>query len=54
MLMRLVTRDVAGYKELRTYWDINEVVRANEHLDMQDDAEWLASEDARRKSSKRH
>jgi len=53
MLMRLATKGVARYDELRRFWDINEVVRANEHLDMQDDAEWLASEEARHKSKSR-
>jgi len=40
--MRLVTRDVAKYQEIMQYWDLNEVLEANEHLDIQDDSEWLA------------
>ncbi len=49
ILMRLVLRNVARYDELRRFWDINEVLRANEHLDIQDDIEWLQSEEMRRK-----
>jgi len=48
--MRLVQRGFATYKEIRTYWDLNEVMRANELLDIHDDAEWLAAEEARRKA----
>lgn len=48
--MRLVQRKIASYQEVRTFWDINDVMRANEHLDIQDDAEWLASEEARAKA----
>ena len=48
--MRLVTRQVARYDEIRNTMDINEVARLNEHLDIQDDAEWLAGEEMRRQS----
>ena len=48
--MRLVTRQVARYDEIRQFWDLNEVMRANEHLDIQDDAEWLQAEEVRRKA----
>lgn len=48
-IMRLVTRGVARYDEIRRFWDINDVMRANEHLDIQDDAEWLAHQEMRRK-----
>jgi hypothetical protein len=51
--MRLVQRGMAPYQEVRTFWDINEVMRANELLDIQDDAEWLAAEEVRRKSQSR-
>lgn len=50
--MRLVQRGVASYQELRTFWDINEVMRANELLDIQDDAEWLAAEEMRQKAGR--
>jgi hypothetical protein len=49
---RLVTRHIATYEEIRRYWDLNEVMRANELLDVQDDAEWMAHEDARAKSKR--
>lgn len=39
-----------SYQEVMTYWDINEVLTANEWLDMIEDAEWSSYEDARRKS----
>ena len=39
----VVLREVVGLRELRTFWDLNEVMRANELLDIQEDAEWLAS-----------
>lgn len=49
MIMRLVTRKIATYQEIMTYWDLYEVLETNEWLDMQDDAEWLAGEEMRRK-----
>lgn len=51
--MRLVQRGFATYKEVRTFWDINEVTRANELIDVTDDAEWLAAEEAKQKSQRR-
>lgn len=50
--MRLVTRKVARYEEIMRFWDINEVIEANEWLDIQDDAEWLAGEEVRQKVKK--
>lgn len=50
--MRLVTRKIARYDELMSFWDINEVMEANELLDIQDDAEWLASENINRRIKK--
>lgn len=50
--MRLVIRKIARYEEIMTFWDLNEVIEANELLDMQDDAEWLASEEIRRQVKK--
>jgi hypothetical protein len=49
-IMRLVTRGVAQYDEIRRFWDINEVWEANELLDIQDDVDWWSSEEMRRKS----
>jgi hypothetical protein len=43
MIWRLVTRKVATLQEVRTFWDIIDVLTANEALDLQDDADWLAS-----------
>lgn len=48
-LLRLVTRGVARYDELRRFWDLPEVMRANELLDIQDDVEWLAAEKTRKR-----
>lgn len=45
-------RQVASYEEIRRYWDLHEVLRANELLDVQDDAEWLAHEEARLKAKR--
>jgi len=45
-----VLRRVATYEEIRRYWDLNEVVRANEMLDVQDDGEWFSHEEARVKA----
>ena len=42
--MRLVLRGVAGYGEIRQFWDIVEVIEANELLDIQDDVDWHASD----------
>ena len=40
---RIVMARRATYEEIRRFWDLNEVMHANELLDIQDDAEWLAS-----------
>lgn len=48
--MRLVVRQVAFLQEIRTYWDICDVLRANEWLDIMDDAEWLAAQAAEQKA----
>ena len=37
-----MNRDIAGYSEIMQHWDINEVMTANEWLDIRDDQEWLA------------
>lgn len=50
--MRLVQRNIASYQEVRSFWDLNEVMRANEHLDISDDAEWLAAEEMRSKAKR--
>lgn len=47
--MRLVMADRATWRELRTFWDINEVWEANELLNIQADAEWLAEREMRNK-----
>ena len=55
-IWRLVVVDqVVRLKELRTFWDINDVMRANEILDIQQDVEWLAAEkmNAKMKHSQR-
>lgn len=31
------------------YWDLDEVLDANEMLDIEDDAEWMMAEDAKSK-----
>ena len=42
-ILRLtVEHKVARLEEIRQFWDINDVMRANELLDIQQDAEWLA------------
>ena len=38
-----MTRQIASWEELRRTWDLEEVFDANEVLDIQDDADWLAS-----------
>lgn len=38
-----VVEKVATLHEIRTFWDINDVMRANELLDIQQDAEWQAA-----------
>jgi hypothetical protein len=38
-------RGVARYDEIRQFWDIDEVYRALEHLDVLDDLEWLKMKD---------
>jgi len=47
-----VTRKIATYSEIMQFWDMYEVLEANEHLDIQDDAEWLAHKDAERKAAR--
>lgn len=42
-------RGVATYQEIRTFWDLNDVVTANEWLDYQDDAEHFHAEEQRSK-----
>ena len=44
--MRLVTKQVATLQEIQTFWDLHDVVRATEWLDMMDDAEYLAMKKA--------
>jgi hypothetical protein len=51
--MRLVARGVGQYEEIRKFWDINEVMEANELLDIQDDVDWWSHEEARRKNKAR-
>ncbi len=46
-------RQVATYQEILSYWDIVEVLEANEHLDILDDAEWLAHREAEAKAKVR-
>lgn len=48
--MRLVIRKIASYEEIRRFWDICDVLRANEWLDIMDDAEWLAAKAAEQKA----
>jgi hypothetical protein len=48
--MRLVVRKVASYEEIRRFWDICDVLRANEWLDIMDDSEWLAMKAAEQKA----
>ena len=49
-IWRLVMRKVATLEEIRRYWCLRDVIRANEFLDVQDDSEWLAHDDARRRA----
>jgi len=44
-----VTRQIATWEELRRFWDLGEVLDANEVLDIQDDADWLATKPRGRK-----
>jgi hypothetical protein len=44
----LITRGIATRREIREFWDINDVVRQNEILTIQDDLEWWAGEEMRR------
>ncbi len=53
MIWRLVLRHVATYEEIRRYWDLHEVLTANEWLDYQDDAEHFSTEEARAKAKRR-
>jgi hypothetical protein len=39
----------ATLQEIRSFWDINEVMAANEILDAQSDAEWLAYQEQKEK-----
>ncbi len=43
LIWRLVVRQIATYREVREFWDLVEVLAANDALDVQDDADWLAS-----------
>lgn len=43
MIWRLVLRRVASFEEIQRYWSLGELLDANEALDVQDDADWLAS-----------
>lgn len=47
--MSLVVREVATYKEIRTFWDLDEVFMAHEILDMRDDVEEATYQEMRRK-----
>lgn len=38
---------VATYEEINKHWDLYEVIEANEWLDVKEDAEWRAVEEAR-------
>jgi hypothetical protein len=49
-MWRLVLRRVATWEEITRYWDLDEVMRANEFLDLQDDAEYQAHKMAELKS----
>lgn len=37
-------RGVTTWQELRTYWSLDEVLDALEALEIQDEADWLASQ----------
>ena len=45
-------QNVATYEEIRRYWDINEVLSANEWLDVKEDAAWKDAEVARQKAAR--
>ena len=45
---RLVTHNIASLDEILQQWDINEVMRFNEILDIQEDTRWLAEVEARK------
>lgn len=47
IIWRLVNNNVATYKEIMTFWDINDVMHANEWLDLQSDREWLAQQNSK-------
>lgn len=46
---RLVLAGVASLEEIRRSWDICEVFRYNELLDVREDVEWLSSQKPRNK-----
>lgn len=48
-----MNQKVATYQEIRRYWDINEVVQANEWLDIREDMEWMASEELKARTRTR-
>jgi hypothetical protein len=47
--MRLVTKKIATLQEIATHWDLYDVIRATEWLDMMEDAEYLAVKKAQEK-----
>ena len=51
--MSLVVRQVATYKELTEYWDIDEIHSMHEILDIQDDIEAEHYERMKRKAKQR-
>lgn len=48
----VVVHQIASLSEIMTFWDINEVMRANEILDIQEDVEWLSDERAKAQAKK--
>jgi hypothetical protein len=50
MIWRLVFRKVATYGEICEKWSIMDLCHANEGLDLQDDADWIAQQEASRKA----
>jgi hypothetical protein len=48
--MSLVLRGVATYREVREYWDIDEVYAMQEILDIRDDLEAAEAEKLRQKA----
>jgi len=47
-----VNRGIAEYSDIMQHWDINEVMTANEWLDIRDDMEWLDAEEQRQQMKK--